>query len=49
MTIIGFFAAPFIIASPQCVGLRWCINRGADVIITMWIVFGTWIAGHLTI
>lgn len=46
-SIIGFITAPFIVASPHCVGLRWCIVRGSDTIMTMWIVMGTWIASHL--
>jgi len=46
-TIIGFVTAPFLIASPHCVGLRWCIMRGADTITTMWIVLGTWMATKL--
>lgn len=46
-TIIGFLSAPILIASPHCVGLRWCIMRGADTITTMWIVLGTWMATKL--
>jgi hypothetical protein len=42
ITFFGILAAPFIIATPHCVGLRWCINRGADTMIGMWIVLGTW-------
>ena len=34
--------APFMVATPQCTGLRWCIMRGADTIISMWLVIGAW-------
>ena len=48
MTLFGIFASPFIIASPHCVGLRWCINRGADTIVAMWVILGSWAATSLT-
>jgi len=41
-TFIGFIASPFIVATPQCTGLRWCIAHGAQTIISMWLVLGTW-------
>ena len=41
-TIWGFIIAPFMVATPQCTGLRWCIMRGADTIISMWLVIGAW-------
>jgi hypothetical protein len=41
-TLIGFLTAPFMIATPQCTGLRWCIAHGAETIISMWLVLGTW-------
>ena len=46
-SIIGFFISPFIIATPQCTALRWCIAQGSDTIITMWIVLGTWCSTKL--
>lgn len=46
-SIIGFLAAPIIISSPHCVGLRWCISHGASTITAMWIVIGTWFAARL--
>ena len=46
-TVVGFITAPLLVASPYCTGLRWCISRGADTIIAMWIVLGTWIAVQL--
>jgi len=41
-TIIGFIISPFIVSTPHCTGLRWCISHGASSITTMWIVLGTW-------
>ena len=46
-TIIGFITAPILIASPHCIGLRWCITHGASTITAMWIVIGTWFATRL--
>jgi len=46
-TIWGFIAAPFMIATPQCTGLRWCITHGAETIIGMWLVLGTWFVQKL--
>lgn len=43
-TLFGFITAPILVATPHCTGLRWCIVRGADTIISMWIVLGTWAA-----
>lgn len=45
--IIGFVASPIIVSSPHCTGIRWCITKGADTIIAMWIILGTWIATSL--
>ena len=46
-TIIGFITAPFLVPSPHCTGLRWCITQGASTIATMWIVIGTSVATRL--
>ena len=43
-SINGFIVAPFIITTPHCSGLRWCISHGADSITAMWALIGTWIA-----
>ena len=42
-TFLGFIAAPFLVASPHCAGLRWCIIHGAETITAMWVVVGTWL------
>ena len=41
-TVFGFIISPFIVSTPHCTGLRWCISHGASSITTMWIVLGTW-------
>jgi hypothetical protein len=41
-TFLGFIAAPFLVTSPHCAGLRWCIVHGAETITAMWVVIGTW-------
>ena len=41
-TFLGFIAAPFLVTSPHCAGLRWCILHGAETITAMWVVIGTW-------
>lgn len=46
-SIIGFITSPLLIASPHCLGLRWCISQGASTITTMWIVIGTWCTVYL--
>ena len=43
ITILGILTAPFIVATPHCTGLRWCINNGSDTMIAMWIAIGYWI------
>ena len=43
-TIKGFIISPFIVATPHCTGLRWCITEGANTINTMWSVIGAWVA-----
>ena len=46
-TFIGFLVSPFIVSTPHCTGLRWCISQGAHTLTAMWIVSGTWIAAKL--
>ena len=45
-SLMGFIAAPFIVASPHCYGLRWCIQEGSNALTSMWLVIGTWIVTH---
>ena len=45
--LVGFVTTPFIVASPHCYGLRWCIAHGAETITAMWVVAGTWMITKL--
>jgi hypothetical protein len=47
--VYGFLLSPFLIATPYCVGLRWLIYTGANVINNMWVLFGTWICSNISI
>ncbi len=47
-TLLGIFAAPFLVPLPHCVGLRWCIQHGAEVITAMWVIFGSWLITQFT-
>ena len=46
-TLMGFIAAPFIVASPHCSGLRWCVQEGSRILTSMWVVMGTWIITNI--
>jgi hypothetical protein len=35
--------APFLVASPHCIGLRWVITTGGNQIIAMWGAIGIWL------
>ena len=39
-TIVGFLISPFVVASPQCIAIRWVITNSGDNIRTMWMVLG---------
>tara|TARA_Y100000389_G_scaffold184407_1_gene202825 strand:- start:12741 stop:13073 length:333 start_codon:yes stop_codon:yes gene_type:complete len=43
LSFMGFIAAPFIVASPHCSGLRWCIQEGSRILTSMWVVLGSWV------
>ena len=46
-SVIGFLVTPFIVASPHCHALRWCVVHGAETITAMWLILGTWIVTSL--
>jgi hypothetical protein len=46
-TVFGFLASPVLAAAPHCRAMRWVISTGGDIIINMWVIIGTWIAGKL--
>jgi len=42
-TVLGFILSPFLVTTPYCNVLRWCIYNCANQIITMWTILGTWL------
>lgn len=48
-TFIGFIISPFMVATPQCQGLRWIVYNAANIINNMWISIGAWICSTLLI
>ena len=42
LTISGLLLSPFMTSAPHCIALRWLITEGSNVIVTMWVVFGTY-------
>jgi hypothetical protein len=42
-TVLGFILSPFLVTTPYCHVLRWCIYNSANQIIIMWTVLGTWL------
>ena len=48
LTIRGLFMSPFQAMTPQCVGARWMVNNGGNVIAIMWTSLGLCIASFIT-
>jgi len=48
-TIFGFILSPFISSTPHCYAFRWVITNGSNIINTMWITLGSWIAKKLLV
>jgi len=48
-SVQGFFMSTILAPSPQCVAMRWCINKGSSAMISMWVVLGTWVASHMVV
>jgi hypothetical protein len=46
-TIYGFLLSPFLAPAPHCQAFRWVISQGGNIIVTMWIVIGTWAIQYL--
>ena len=44
LTIMGFILSPFMTSAPHCIAMRWLITEGSNVIVTMWVVLGTYAA-----
>ena len=43
-TIYGIITSPFLVAAPHCTAIRWVLYEGGNMITTMWISIGTYIA-----
>ena len=46
-TLVGLIISPFMTAAPHCQGMRWIIYTSANVINSMWLVMGAWIASKI--
>ena len=42
LTVTGFILSPFMTSAPHCIAMRWLITEGSNVIVTMWVVLGTY-------
>jgi hypothetical protein len=42
LTVMGFILSPFMASAPHCIAIRWLITEGSNVIVTMWVVLGTY-------
>lgn len=42
LTIMGLILSPFMASAPHCIAIRWLITEGSNVIVTMWVVLGTY-------
>ncbi len=40
-TILGFVLSPFMVSALHCIVLRWIVLEGSNVIVSMWVVVGT--------
>ena len=49
LSFIGLVISPFMTATPHCVGLRWLIINGANMINNMWLIIGSWVCSVLLI
>ena len=47
LTLTGFIMSMFMVATPQCVALRWVIYTGAAAINNMWIMIGCWVITYI--
>ena len=48
LTLVGVLSAPFIVATPPCSCLRWCINKGSDTMVAMWVVMASWLVTRVS-
>jgi hypothetical protein len=48
-SMYGFLISPFLITTPHCKALRWCIHDGSNIINNMWSLLGNWIISKIYI
>jgi hypothetical protein len=48
-TVYGLLVTPFLIPSPLCSGLRWCVVQGAEMVGHMWVAFGSWVIAMIAL
>jgi len=41
--IISMLLSPLAVQLPYCIGIRWIIVKGAQIIDVMWIILGKWL------
>ena len=46
-SFMGMLMSVIQTPTPQCIGLRWVITNGSNMINQMWSVFGTWLLAKL--
>jgi len=46
-TAMGFIMSPLNATTPHCRAMRWAIYESGEIITTIWIVMGTWIAKRI--
>ena len=46
-SFMGMLLSVFQTPTPQCVGLRWVITNGSNMINQMWSVLGTWLLAKI--
>lgn len=46
-TAVGFLTSAIYAPAPHCRALRWAIYQGGEMIMTMWIIIGTWCVKRL--
>jgi hypothetical protein len=47
LSFMGLVISVFQTPTPQCVGLRWVITNGSNMINQMWSVLGTWLLAKI--
>ena len=45
--ILSIIVSPLRMSLPYCVGMRWIIMKGGEVVDIMWIILGKWLIERL--